>query len=353
LFLAQRGFENIRVITTSRPIVRKIESAVARNTFGILAYFCSKTIYIFFNPTHCPYAKHVQLPADTMIVDNFENNASGSNTLYELSDLYPCLMPVRVKTPGLDRKSTVVRFASLEHAFMYRMIRFPVIGGSSTVLNVRKETVSLTITAEDAKLFLNQFESDGVFASWDRFGGYCNINHITLAKKCRHNIGLIARYICSNRAKGTMLRQEITSHAYRQWKASGDKVALAIATCLKLGPPNYTSYRSQIRRLFRLKLEYNISINNALYNHCERQISFSSRNCSIFTDTRLQLDPFYNALILIAQSNVVWRGHHSTFLSFAMGTHTRLGMRSPVRFLHNELIFMILASADTSFFAEK
>jgi hypothetical protein len=288
-----------------------------------------------------------------MIVDNFENTVTGSNALCELSDLYSCVVPVRVKTPGLDRKSTVVRFASLEHAFMYRMIRFPVIGGSSTVLNAADKTITLIITAEDAELFLRQFESGGVFASWDQFGLYCNINHITLAKKCTHNIGLIARYICSNRGKGKALRQEITTHAYKHWNASGDKVALAIATCLKLGPPNYTSYRSQIRRLFRIKLEQNVLINNVLYHHKERHISFSSRNCSIFTDTRLKLDPFYNALILIAQSNVMWRGHHSIYLSFVMGTHSRLGLHSRIRTLHQDLISMILSSADASFLASK
>jgi len=150
-----------------------------------------------------------------------------------------------------------------------------------------------------------------------------------------------------------MLRQEITTHAYKQWKTSGDKVALAIATCLKLGPPNYASYRSQIRRLFRLKLEYNTFINNVLYNHSEQHISFSSRNCSVFTDTCLKLDPIYNALILIAQSNVMWRGHHTMYLSFVMGTHARLGMHSHLKVLHHDLILMILSSTDASFFAGK
>jgi len=73
------------------------------------------------------------------------------------------------------KKSTVIQFASLKHAFMYRMIRFPVISPSGAVAS---DDV-LQITAEDAMMFMKQFEPDGVFSSWASILQYCNIAKIT------------------------------------------------------------------------------------------------------------------------------------------------------------------------------
>jgi len=281
-----------------------------------------------------------------MYVDNFENNLGASESVPELSDLYPCSIRMRVKTPGTARKSTVMNFASLEHAFMYRMIRFPLVNSQTTVTDESGADCALTISANDASMFLHQFEAGGVFATWDAVGRFCNVNHITLNRKYADNIGLIARYIFSSRVKGTRIRAEVVRNAYRIWLQTSDKTALAIACCLKLGKPNFSSYRSQIRRLFKLKIEQNICVNNALYHQRLVPIKFSSRNSVAFTKTRLMLDPFYNALIMIAQSEVAWRADLDSCIAFFMGTHPRVGRSSPLNSLHSELLAMVWAHAD-------
>jgi hypothetical protein len=192
-------------------------------------------------------------------VDNFENNCE--NSIRELSDLYPCRLPIRIKTPGYLKKSTVIVFASLEHAFMYRMIRFPVISPSDAVI----DSNILQITAQDAMLFMKQFEPDGVFGSWESISKYCDIAKITTGFTGSHNVGLIARQLCSKKHGGNVIRRQIVSKALEMWSYQGSIVARSISTCLKLGRPNYSSYKAQIRRLFTKKLENNPYINNILY----------------------------------------------------------------------------------------
>ena len=281
-----------------------------------------------------------------MLVDNFENNLCAKHSVPELSDLYPCCIRVRIKTPGTARKSRVLNFASLEHAFMYRMIRFPFVDSHTLVTDDSGTDCQLTISAGDASLFLDQFEAGGVFASWDAVGRYCNTDHITPNNKHANNIGLIARYVFSSHSKAARIRAEVVCNAYRIWLEESDNIALAIACCLKLGRPNYSSYRSHIRRLFKLKVEQNIGVNNALYHQRLTPLQFSSRNSSVCTKTRLMLDPFYNALIMIAQNRVEWRADLESCLALFMSMHPRVGCGSPLRVLHAELLLMILTYAD-------
>jgi len=65
-----------------------------------------------------------------------------------------------------------------------------------------------------------------------------------------HNIGLIARHLSSKKHNGNVIRSEVISKALELWSRERDTVARSISTCLKLGRPNYSSYRSQIRRFF-------------------------------------------------------------------------------------------------------
>jgi len=281
-----------------------------------------------------------------MFVDNFENNLCPTDSVPELSDLYPCCIRLRIKTPGTAQKSRMINFASLEHAFMYRMIRFPFVDSHTLVPDESGTDCQLTISANDASVFLNQFEAGGVFASWDAVGRYCNTDHITLNNKHENNIGLIARYLFSSHIKATRIRAEVVRNAYQIWLKESDKIALAIACCLKLGLPNFSSYRVHIRRLFKIKVEQNICVNNALYHRRLTPLRFSSRNATVCTKTRLTLDPFYNALIMLAQNAVEWRADLESCLALFMSMHPRVGCCSSLRVLHNELLLMILMHAD-------
>jgi hypothetical protein len=271
-------------------------------------------------------------------VDNFENNSDVKTSIRELSDLYPCRLPIRIKTPGCIKKSTKIVFASLEHAFMYRMVRFPVISPSSTPVDGN----TLQITAEDAMLFMRQFEPDGVFASWESISKYCDVAKITTGLKGMHNIGLIARHLCSKKHCGNVIRRQVVSRALELWLHEGNTVARSISTCLKLGRPNYSSYKAQIRRLFAKKLENNIYISNILYYNKNNRISVSCRNCKSFTKTRLELDPFYNLLIEYAQETATWKVEQSTLVAICMSLHPRLGKFSIMRFLEVELVRLVV-----------
>jgi len=275
-----------------------------------------------------------------LLVDNLDNNTALSDCICELSDLYKCRIPLRIKTPGCIFKSKLIEFASLEHAFMYRMIRFPVV-------DIPDTGCANTISAEDAIIFVQQFSSDGIFASWDLISKYCNIQEITPHYKDHHNVGLIARQICSNKQGGKKIRREIVENARRIWIVEGDRAAKSISVCLKLGKPNYTSYRAQIRRLFDNKIQNNIHINNVLYHHRNQEIIFSSRNSKIFTPTRQKLDPFYNQVILQKQQTMQWRCDLSIILAIYMGLHPSLGRDSYFRYLHPDIISSIFRFLDS------
>ena len=290
--------------------------------------------------SQCEY--NFTLPVHTMIsehnVDNFENNSDVCTCIRELSDLHLCKLPVRIKSPGWIKKSTVIQFASLEHAFMYRMIRFPVISPGGAVPG---DDV-LQITADDAMMFIKQFEPDGVFSSWASISQYCNIARFTKNQTGIHNIGLIARHLCSKKHNGNVIRREVISRASELWVSDGNTVARSICACLKLGRPNYSSYRSQIRRLFTKKIENNAYINNLLYHNKNNRILVSSRNCKSFTKTRLQLDPFYNSLISCAQETAQWKLEQSTLIAICMGLHPTLGKISTLQNIDVELVRLII-----------
>jgi len=76
----------------------------------------------------------------------------------ELSDLYKCRIPIRLQTPGCAFKSMMMDFAPLEHAFMYRMIRFPIVVPQDDKSQDRSK-----ITSEDAILLVQQFNATGVY----------------------------------------------------------------------------------------------------------------------------------------------------------------------------------------------
>jgi hypothetical protein len=221
------------------------------------------------------------------------------------------------------------------------MIRFPVISPSSVV----PSDDVLQITADDAMMFMKQFEPDGVFSSWASISQYCNIARFTKNQTGIHNIGLIARHLCSNKHVGSVIRREVIRKALELWSSDGNTVARSISVCLKLGRPNYSSYRSQLRRLFKKKLENNPYISNLLYHNKNNRISVSSRNCKLFTKTRLQLDPFYNSLIACAQETAQWKLEQSTLIAICMGLHPTLGKNSTLQNIDVELVRLIVKIA--------
>ena len=58
-----------------------------------------------------------------------------------------------------------------------------------------------------------------------------------------HNIGLIARSVCSNKTLAKKIHAEILGVASDLWKSNVDVVTRNIACCLWRGEPNLLSYK--------------------------------------------------------------------------------------------------------------
>jgi len=195
-------------------------------------------------------------------IDNFDNNQQ--DTKPELSDLYGCHVPMSVKIVHGSPKSMRVDFASLEHAWcMRRMMCAPHVGETRNIVTVSHMNTAFVTTQEDAKCYLAQFEAAGVFGSWAETNVYYSVDKITSEKRGPHNIGLIARFVCSNHPQAKHIREQIRGVAADRWNNSADKVARSIACCLWMRrTANCTSYKSGLRMLACSKFQHNPTISN-------------------------------------------------------------------------------------------
>jgi len=199
----------------------------------------------------------------TTFIDNHDKNRAGAEL--ELSDLYACQIPLQMKIRDGAQKTKKLELASFEHAWCVRqMIRQPQVNKSNTIFTVANMEQIFVTTLADALCFLAPFECGGVFASWSAINTYYPINRICANAKGEHNIGLIARFVCSSNPKADGIRSRIRGYAADRWKSTGDLVAHSIACCLWRGSPNLSAYKSGLAVVARAKYHNNVEIKNIL-----------------------------------------------------------------------------------------
>jgi hypothetical protein len=275
-------------------------------------------------------------------IDNFDNNQEGTKP--ELSDLYGCHVPMSVKIVNGAPKSMRVDFASLEHAWcMRRMMCAPHIGEQRNIMTVSHMHTVFVTTQEDAKCYLAQFEAMGVFASWAETNIYYPVNKITCAKKGPHNIGLIARFVCSNNPQAKVIREQIRGVAADRWKNSGDKVARSIACCLWMRKTsNCTSYKSGLRTLACSKYKHNPAISNVLVLTRGLHLYTTYAACRMVTVTRRQTADAYMQSLFTLSATLCWQMDAETLLALHMAFHARLGQHSQMRKLTMDVFLTVV-----------
>jgi hypothetical protein len=261
------------------------------------------------------------------VIDNYDNNRPGAEL--SLSDLYGCKVPLQMKIVNGVQKTKKVDFASFEHAWcVRRMIRQPHVGTGRTVVTVTNMQQQFVTTQEDALCFLAQFEHAGVFASWSAINDYYTASQITNESKGAHNIGLIARFVCSNNPKADRIRSKIRGYAADRWKRCGDVVARSIACCLWRGLPNMKSYRSGLAVVARAKYDNNPEICNVLC--MTRGVAFETffDPCHMVTVTRKKSSTEYMHTLSRMALSSEWKLSSPLTLALVMAFHPRLGQDS-------------------------
>jgi len=262
-----------------------------------------------------------------LLVDNYDNNMKGAERV--LSDLYACRVPLQVKIVGGSQKTRTVQFASLEHAWcVRRMIRHPHIGEVRSVVTVINMKQEFMPTQEDALCFLAQFEAGGVFASWSSIHEYYSVDNITAEPKGMHNIGLIARFVCSNHPKADKIRLKIRGYAADRWKSTGDTVARSIACFLWRGPANVTSYKSGLAVVAKAKFANNPEICNALCSTRGISLQTTFYGCNMVTVTRKTTSDEYMKTLCRLAVSLEWQLSSPMLLVLVMALHPRLGQTS-------------------------
>jgi hypothetical protein len=262
-----------------------------------------------------------------LVVDNYDNNLKGVERV--LSDLYACRVPLQVNIVGGAQKKRTVQFASLEHAWcVRRMIRHPHIGVNRSVVTVINMKQEFLTTQEDALCFLAQFEAGGVFASWSSISEYYAVANITTEPKGMHNIGLIARFVCSNHPTADKIRQKIRGFAADRWKSTGDMVARSIACFLWRGPANMTSYKSGLAVVAKAKFANNPEICNALCSTRGISLETTFYGCNMVTVTRKKTSHEYMKTLSRLAESLEWQLSSPMLLVLVMALHPRLGQNS-------------------------
>jgi len=275
-------------------------------------------------------------------IDNFDNNQQG--TELELSDLYGCRVPMSVKILNGIPKSMRVDFASLEHAWcMRRMICIPLIGGKRDIVTVSHMHTVFVTTQADAACFLAQFEATGVFGSWEKTNVYYPVHKITREKRGAHNIGLIARFVCSNNPKAKSIREQIRGVAADRWKNSADTVARSIACCLWMRrTANCTSYKSGLRMLACSKYKHNPAVSNVLVLTRGLNLYTTYAACCMVTATRRQTADAYMHSLSTLSATLCWQMNPETLLALFMAFHSRLGRHSQIGHLTMDVFLAIV-----------
>jgi hypothetical protein len=279
----------------------------------------------------------------TAIIDNYDNNQTQSTTK-ELSDLYGCSVPLSIKIVNGTQKSKKVDFASLEHAWcVRRMIRSPLVGSSTQIVTVKNMQQMFTTTTQDAICFLEQFEMGGVFGSWQRFNEYFAIGQITGGPKGEHNIGLIARFVCSNAGRADQIRAKIRGVAADRWKRSGDAAAKSIACCLWRGAKNYGSYKMGLAVLTHIKYVNNPVIGNVLHHTTQNMLLHTTfQQCRMVTTTRKRVAKAYMDQMHQLGQSLQWKLAQDMFISLHMAMHRRLGSGSVLSCINMDTFMAIL-----------
>jgi len=281
--------------------------------------------------------------AEITMIENHTNNAD--NTERELSDLYGCKVPMLMKIVNGVQKSKKVDFASLEHAWcMRRMMRNPHVGTSRTIMTVSNMQQEFVTTQEDVLCFLAQFEEEGVFASWPKINVYYAAEQITLGEKGLHNIGLIARFVCSNNPQAEKIREQIRGVAADRWKSRGDTIARSIACCLWRGSTNLSPYKSGLAVVARSKYDNNPEISNILCMTRGRDLLTTFVACRMVTNTRKQTASMYMRTLQGLSMSLKWQLHPALLLALLMAFHRRLGQHSVLSNINMDTFLLITRS---------
>ena len=263
----------------------------------------------------------------TTFIDNHDNNRVGAEL--ELSDLYACKIPLQMKIRDGAQKTKKVEFASFEHAWCVRlMIRQPQVNQSHKIITVANMEQIFVTTLADALCFLVQFERGGVFASWTAINIYYPMNLICANAKGDHNIGLIARFVCSNNPKADGIRSRIRGYAADRWKSTGDLVARSIACCLWRGPPNLSAYKSGLAVVARAKYQNNVEIKNILCMTRGISLQTTFDACNMVTTTRKKTCVAYMHTLSQLAKWLDWQLSPAMLLALIMALHPRLGQNS-------------------------
>jgi len=274
-------------------------------------------------------------------IDNHENNRVGAEL--ELSDLYACKIPLQIKIHNGAQKTKKVEFASFEHAWcVRRMIRQPHVNQSHTIVTVANMEQIFVTTLADALCFLTQFERGGVFASWSSINVYYPMNLICTNAKGDHNIGLIARFVCSNNPKADGIRSRIRGYAADRWKNTGDLVARSIACCLWRGSPNLSAYKSGLAVVARAKYHNNVEIKNILCMTRGIPLQTTFDACSMVTMTRKKTCVAYMHTLSHLAKWLDWQLSPAMLMAFIMALHPRLGRDSILSCINLDTLLCII-----------
>ena len=279
---------------------------------------------------------------DDVFIDNYDNNRAGASLL--LSDLHACKVPLQMKILHGEKKTKKVDFASFEHAWCARrMIRHPDVGASHTVVTVQHMQLDFVTTQEDALCFLAQFEQDGVFASWKGINEYYPANLICSSVKGAHNIGLIARFVCSNNVKAERIRSRIRRYAADHWKNTGNAVAHSIACCLWRGSPNMSSYKTGLAIVAKAKYARNSVFRNELVMSRGLTLLTTFVACDMVTATRKKSSTVYMHTLSCLAAWLDWQLPPQMLLALVMGFHSRLGQHSLLSQINIDTMLTIIA----------
>jgi len=278
---------------------------------------------------------------DNVFIDNYDNNRVGATLV--LSDLYACKVPLQMRILNGEQKTKKVDFASFEHAWCARrMIRHPHVGATHAVVTVQYMHQDLVTTQEDAFCFLAQFEQGGVFACWKSINEYYPANLICSGVKGTHNIGLIARFVCSNNIKADRIRSRIRGYAADLWKSTGSAVAHSIACCLWRGAPNMSSYKTGLAIVAKAKYANNLEICNELV--MSRGLTFQTTfvACDMVTTTRKKSSATYMHTLSRLAVWLDWQLSPPMLLALVMVFHARLGQQSLLSQINFDTMLIII-----------
>jgi len=271
-------------------------------------------------------------------VDNFDNN--NVTATRELSDLYVCLIPLRMTILGGQQKSKMVVFASLEHAFVVRrMLQKPVVGQKREVFPLGSSIlIGFTTTTQDCLFFFEQFEAHGVFADWDKFEEYYSSNLPVTVERGLHNIGLIVRYICFYNDTARRMREVVRENAVLKYLHNEDPVARSIICCLWGCTWNSSSYGM----MAKLKFACNPTLLDVLTMTEDKVLETNFAKCPMVTPTR-KSKAIKHMLTLENIRTPLWRRHWQSILLALIGAvHPRLGQNTHLIQIPFEIILEIL-----------